>query len=76
MATRKMTFSLPVDLAERLIKRVPPRDRSSFLARAVEKSLVEEDAELVRACLSANQDPDLAAIEQEWDQIGDLIEEP
>ena len=76
MATRKMTFSIPVDLASQLLKRVPARDRSRFLAKALEKSLREEDQALVRSCRLANQDPEVAAIEKEWDQIGDQIEEP
>jgi hypothetical protein len=76
MATRKMTFSIPVDLASQLVKRVPARDRSRFLAKALEKSLREEEQALVRSCRLANQDPEVTVIEQEWDQIGDPIEEP
>ena len=76
MATRKMTFSLPADLASQLVKRVPARDRSRFLAKALEKSLREEEHALVRSCRLANQDPEVAVIEQEWDQIGDQLEEP
>jgi hypothetical protein len=76
MAVRKMTFSLPIDLANRLVKRVPPRDRSRFLAQALEKSLRENDESLVRSCLLANQDPEVKAIEQEWEEIRDPIEEP
>jgi hypothetical protein len=76
MATRKMTFSLPADLASQLLKRVPARDRSRFLAKALEKSLQEEEQALVRSCRLANQDPEVAVIEQEWDQIGDQVEEP
>jgi hypothetical protein len=76
MAARKMTFSLPAELAERLVKRVPARERSSFLARVLEKSLLEEDEALIRSCLSANKNPEVKVIEQEWDEIGDAIEEP
>lgn len=76
MATRKMTFSIPADLASQLLKRVPARDRSRFLAKALEKSLREEEQALVRSCRLANQDREITAIEQEWDQIGDPIEEP
>jgi hypothetical protein len=76
MAARKMTFSLPLELADRLVKRVPARERSSFLARVLEKSLLEEDEALIRSCLSANQDPEAKVIEQEWDEIRDAIEEP
>lgn len=76
MATRKMTFSIPADLASQLLKRVPARDRSRFLAKALEKRLREEEQALVRSCRLANQDREITAIEQEWDQIGDPIEEP
>lgn len=76
MAARKMTFSLPLELADRLVKRVPARERSRFLARVLEKSLLEDDEALIRSCLSANQDPEVKAIEQEWDEIRDAIEEP
>jgi|KBSMisStandDraft_5_1062788.scaffolds.fasta_scaffold33909_3 hypothetical protein len=76
MAARKMTFSLPEDLANRLIRRVPAHERSRFLTQALEKSLREDDESLIRSCLSANEDPDVKAIEEEWDQIRDPIEEP
>jgi len=76
MAARKMTFSLPEDLANRLVKRVPARERSRFLTQVLEKSLREEDESLIRSCLSANEDPEVKAIEQEWDEIHDAIEEP
>lgn len=39
-------------------------------------SLPEDDESLVRSCLSANEDPAVKAIEQEWEQIRDAIEEP
>jgi hypothetical protein len=39
------------------------------------KNRGDEEA-LVRSCLAANQDPDVKAIEQEWDEIRDVIEEP
>lgn len=71
MATRKMIFSLPVDLADRILRRVPARDRSRFLAKALEKSLREEEAALVSSCRSANLDRDATAIEEERDQIRD-----
>lgn len=71
-----MTFSLPEELATRLVKRVPARERSRFLAQVLEKSLRENDESLIRACLIANQDPDVKAIEEEWDEIRDVIEEP
>ena len=76
MAVRKMTFSLPAELANQLVKRVPARERSRFLTKVLEKSLREDDESLIRSCLSANEDPDVKAIEQDWEQIPDAIEEP
>ena len=76
MATRKMTFSLPGDLAQRFVKRVPARERSRFLAQALAKSLGDEERALVQSCLAANQEPDIRMIEEEWDEIHDVIEEP
>ena len=76
MAARKMTFSLPEELARSLLKRVPARERSRFLAQALERSLREQEASLVRACLAANRDPRAKALETEWDRVQDEIEEP
>jgi hypothetical protein len=76
MATRKMTFSLPGDLAQKFVKRVPARERSHFLSNALERSLRDQERALVRACLAANKVPDFKAIEEEWDQIRDGLDEP
>jgi hypothetical protein len=76
MATRKMTFSLPEDLARQLVRRVPSRDRSRFLARILERSLQEEDKALIRSCRSANEDPEVRTIEEELGAIADPLEEP
>jgi hypothetical protein len=76
MATRKMTFSLPGDLARRFVTRVPPRERSRFLARALDKSLRAEETALVRSCLAVNDEKDALSIEKEWDQIRDSVDEP
>ena len=76
MAIRKMTFSLPENLARQFAKRVPPRERSRYLSRVLEKNLREEEETLVRSCLLANQDPDGKTIEEEFDQVPDPFEEP
>ena len=75
MAARKMTFSVPEELAELLVRRVPARDRSRFMSDALEKSLHEEEKNLIASCLAANEDRDLKAIEQEWDQLNDPVVE-
>jgi hypothetical protein len=71
MATRKMTFSLPEDLAERFVRRIGARDRSRFLAKSLERSLREEERDLVESCLRANEDVDAATIEREWEATQD-----
>ena len=75
MAARKMTFSVPEELAELLIRRVSARNRSHFLSEALEKSLKQEDEQIAEACRLINEDPDVKAIEEEWDKINDPIEE-
>jgi len=59
MATRKMTFTLPEDLAEQFVCRVPARDRH-----------------LAEACRIANNDPEVRAIEKEFDAITEEAAEP
>jgi hypothetical protein len=76
MATRKMTFSLPAELARRFLRHVPARQRSRYLAEALDRSLKRREAVLIRSCHMANADPGVAAIEQEMDAIADPIEEP
>lgn len=46
-----------------------------FMAIRKMTSSISEQA-LIRSCSLANQDLEITAIEQEWDQIGDTIEEP
>jgi aryl-alcohol dehydrogenase-like predicted oxidoreductase len=76
MPAIKMTFSLPPGLAERLLRQVPSRERSRYVAAALEASLRQRDAELIRACQLANADPEVAAIEHEMDALNDAVEEP
>jgi ubiquinone biosynthesis protein UbiJ len=76
MATRKMTFTLPADIASKLLRRVPARDRSRYVAAALEEKLTEADRQLVRACEIANQDPEIAAIERECDALPSEMTEP
>ena len=79
MASRKMTFTIPDDLAGQLLKRVPAQDRSRYVAEAIASKLGERDRRLIHACRIANADPDIAAIEQEWEALrdkADSIAEP
>jgi ribosome-binding protein aMBF1 (putative translation factor) len=76
MALRKMTFTIPDEIAEPLLKRVPARQRSGYVAEAIADKLKQRDEQLIRACEAANQDPDVTAIEREMDMLTDKITEP
>jgi hypothetical protein len=76
MAVRKMTFSLPADLAAMFIRRVPARERSRYLAEALAARLEDRDRQLVAACEIANRDSDGILREREFDLLNDGIIEP
>jgi hypothetical protein len=76
MAAIKMTFSLPESLAAELLKSVPARDRSRYVAEALMAKLQTQDDELARACDLANRSEDILSIEREFDAISSDIAEP
>ena len=76
MASRKMTFTVPDEVADRFLRRVPSRQRSHYVAEAITAKLNERDARLKAACEALNNDPDVQAIEQEWDTLVDTVVEP
>lgn len=76
MATRKITVSIPTDVADRFLKQVPARHRSQYVTAALAQSLALREERLARACDLANRHIDSPAIEDEWEQIQDRIEEP
>lgn len=69
MMIRKMTFSLPEDLVSRLSRIVPAGERSKYVAQALSEKFSEWDRQLIASCLQANNEPDLQAIEKEFDAI-------
>jgi metal-responsive CopG/Arc/MetJ family transcriptional regulator len=75
MASKKMTFTLPEDLASRFVRRVPARDRSRYIADALAEKLAQREKELIRACEIVNHDPDVLKIEKELDALTDEIVE-
>ena len=75
MATRKMTFSVPEQLAAQFLRRVAARDRSRFVSEALAVRLQERDSALIRACEIAIQDLDVAEVEKELDGLGDEMAE-
>lgn len=76
MASRKMTFTLPEEVAAELLHRVASRDRSSYVTQAITAKLREREERLIQACQAANIDPDVEAIEAEWETLSDAIPEP
>jgi hypothetical protein len=79
MAIRKMTFTIPEDLASRFTRRVPARERSRYVTEAIAAKLHQREERMVQACEVANQNADVLAIEQDWDAMkdkADRIEEP
>jgi hypothetical protein len=76
MASRKMTFTFPEELASRFVRLVAPRDRSKFLADALTDRLEERERALIHSCEVANQDAEVGAIERELDSLPDEIMEP
>jgi hypothetical protein len=76
MASRKMTFTIPEELAVQFVRRVRPRDRSKYLTAVLTRGLAERDQQLIRACEVANQDPEVAVIESDFDALPSTITEP
>ncbi|HXY25015.1 MAG TPA: hypothetical protein VEI73_10220 [Candidatus Acidoferrum sp.] len=71
-----MTFTLPEDLARQFVRRVPARERSRYLAEALHEKLSARDRVLVESCAAANADPEVRAIEKEFDAITEEASEP
>ena len=71
-----MTFTLPNDLADQFVQKVAARNRSHYLAEALAQKLQERDRQLVRACEVANRDPEVQAIEKEFDGLSEEIRQP
>ena len=76
MPSRKMTFTLPDDLAKSFTRRVPARDRSRYVADAIADKLAEREKRLIQACEIANQDTDVREIERDFDRLSDAMPEP
>jgi hypothetical protein len=76
MAHRKVTFSLPEEILQQLVRRVAARDRSRYVAEAIAAKLRERERRLIRSCEAANADPEVLVIEGEWAAQPDDIAEP
>jgi len=76
MASRKMTFTLPSQLAERFVKNVPARERSKYLSQALAEKLAAREKRFIRACEIANEDAETLTIEKEFGDLPDETIEP
>jgi hypothetical protein len=68
MASTRKTLSPPE-------QSVLAREGSRFLAKPLENSLPEQEADLARTWLAPNDDPASKALEQEWGRLQDKVEE-
>ena len=66
MKTKKITFSIPLDLITTLHSRINKGKLSKFVAKALQKAFEEDDAILKAAYHAANDDPDRLEILQDW----------
>jgi hypothetical protein len=73
---RKMTFTIPEEVAGPFLRSVPSARRSRFVADALRRTLTEREAALIAACDAVNADAKLNAVVDEWQAVDDAIEEP
>lgn len=76
MASRKMTFTLPEEVATEFLHRVASRDRSRYVTQAITAKMREREERLIQACQMANNNPDVEAIEAEWENLSEEVPEP
>ena len=79
MPRRKLTFTLPQELAVEFLRRVPSSLRSQYVAAAIADKLREREEQLVRACETANNSTDVREIESSFDALADksdALQEP
>jgi hypothetical protein len=79
MPSRKLTFTLPQDLAAEFLRRVPASLRSQYVATAIADKLREREEQLVRACETANNSADVREIERSLEALADeadAVQEP
>lgn len=71
MASKKLTFTLPQELAAEFLRRVPASLRSQYVAAAIGDKMREREAQFVRACEAANNSTDVREIESSFDALTD-----
>ncbi len=76
MAMRKMTFTIPEDVAAPFLRAVPSARRSKFVTDALRKTLKEREEALIAACEAVNADAELNTMIDDWQSASDPVEEP
>jgi hypothetical protein len=71
MASKKLTFTLPEELAAEFLSKVPTRLRSQYVAAAILAKLQERNDQLIRSCRIANKSADVLEIESSFDAQAD-----
>lgn len=71
MASRKLTFTLPQELASEFLRLVPASSRSQYVASAIAARLREREQQLARACEFANNSAEVRAIESSFEALED-----
>ena len=71
MPSRKLTFTLPQELAVEFLRRVPASLRSQYVAAAIADKLREREVQLIRACEVANNATEVRDIEDSLDALAD-----
>ncbi len=72
---RKMTFTIPEELALQFTRRVAPSRRSRYVSDALQASLRQRDEMIKAACLAANGDPETRQIQADFDALPDAVTE-
>lgn len=75
MAMRKMTFTIPEEVAKPFLLAVPSTRRSKFVADALKAKLKSREEDLIAACDAVNADSELNALVEELQSMNDPIEE-
>lgn len=73
---RKMTFTIPDEVARPFLLAIPSARRSKFVADALRRTLKDREDSLIAACDAVNADAALNTLVDEWQAVSDAIEEP
>lgn len=73
---RKMTFTIPDEVASSFVRAIAPARRSRFVTDALRRTLQHREQALIAACEAVNADAAVNATVDEWQAVDDPIAEP